>query len=151
MSSDEFRLEQVLDHARRQEEQKQIELKTLSEEERRLREQLIGLREKEELQVRSLSQRSREGAIEPAAIDTALAYLSAIEGSISEQVDVVAEVEQRVLESREQLIAILKERQSLENLKRRQQDDAAIEERRRQSKADDDLTSSRTLRRGREA
>ena len=61
MSSDEFRLEQVLDHARRQEERKQIELKTLTEEERCLREQLIGLREKEEAQVRSLSQHSRRG------------------------------------------------------------------------------------------
>ena len=43
--SDEFRLEQVLNHARRQEEQKQLELKALSEEERRLRDQLLQLRD----------------------------------------------------------------------------------------------------------
>ena len=63
----------------------------------------------------------------------------------------VAEVERRVLESRDELIAVLKERQSLETLKRRQEDEAAIEERRRESKVDDDLTSSRTARRAREA
>ena len=148
--SNEFRLEQVLRHTLRQEEQKQLELRTLTEEERRLLEQLAQLREKEHHQLRTLSERSRERSIDPAELGATLAYLSAIEGSIDEQLDVVADVESKVLDSREQLIEILKEKQSLENLKQRQLDEAASEADRRASREMDDITSARFVRRARE-
>ncbi len=149
--SNEFRLEQVLRHTLRQEEQKQLQLRTLTEEERRLREQLAQLREKEDQQLRALSGRSRGRSIDLAELDATLAYLSAIEGSIGEQLDVVADVESKVLDSREQLIEILREKQSLENLKQRQLDAAASEADRRESKEMDDMTSARFVRRAREA
>ncbi len=123
--SNEFRLEQVLRHTLRQEEQKQLELRTLTEEERRLHEQLAQLREQAEQQLHALSERSRDRSIDPAELDATFAYLSAIEGSIGEQLDVMADVESKVLDSRDQLIEILKEKQSLENLKQRQLDSAA--------------------------
>ena len=148
--SNEFRLEQVLRHTLRQEEQKQLELRTLTEEERRLLEQLAQLREKEHQQLRTLSERGRERSIDPAELGATLAYLSAIEGSIDEQLDVVADVESKVLDSREQLIEILKEKQSLENLKQRQLDEAASEADRRASREMDDITSARFVRRARE-
>ncbi len=149
--SNKFRLEQVLRHTLRQEEQKQLELRTLTEEERRLHDQLAQLREKEDQQLRTLSERSRDRSIDPVALDATLAYLSAIEGSIGEQLDVVADVESKVLDSREQLIEILKEKQSLENLKQRQLDAAASEADLRESKEMDDITSARFVRRAREA
>lgn len=149
--SNEFRLEQVLRHTLRQEEQKQLELRTLTEEERRLHQQLAQLREKEDQQLRALSERSRGRSIDLAELDATLAYLSAIEGSIGEQLDVVADVESKVLDSREQLIEILREKQSLENLKQRQLDAAASEANRRESKEMDDMTSARFVRRAREA
>ncbi len=149
--SNKFRLEQVLRHTLRQEEQKQQELRTLTEEERRLQEQLAQLREKEDQQLRTLSERSRDRSIDLAELDATLAYLSAIEGSIGEQLDVVADVESKVLDSREQLIEILKEKQSLENLKQRQLDAASSEADRRESKEMDDITSARFVRRAREA
>ena len=149
--SNKFRLEQVLRHTLRQEEQKQLELRTLTEEERRLHEQLAQLREKEDQQLRTLSERSRDRSIDLAELDATLAYLSAIEGSIGEQLDVVADVESKVLDSREQLIEILKEKQSLENLKQRQLDAAASEADRRESREMDDNTSARFVRRAREA
>ncbi len=149
--SNKFRLEQVLRHTLRQEEQKQLELRTLTEEERRLHEQLAQLREKEDQQLRALSERSQGRSIDLAELDATLAYLAAIEGSIGEQLDVVADVESKVLDSREQLIEILKEKQSLENLKQRQLDAAASEAGRRESREMDDMTSARFVRRAREA
>lgn len=148
---DEFRLEQVLEFRRRQEERQHLELKVLSEEERRLSGQLADLRAKEDQQLLTLAERSRSGLIEPTEFDAALAYLDAIEGSIDEQIDVVAQVQAKVLESREALIDILREKQVLENLKQRQAAAAAQEANRRESKATDDITSARFVRRAREA
>ncbi len=145
--SDEFRLEQVLNHARRQEEQKQLELKVLSEEERRLRDQLLQLRDQEQQQLSAIAGRDREGVIEPTEIDAALLYLSSIVGSITDHLDVVAAVEARVLESRDQLVEILREKQSLEKLKRRQAAEAALRENCREAKDADDMTSARFQRR----
>lgn len=151
MPAPEFRLEEVLRRARQQEEQKQLELKTLTDEQRRLNERLAGLHEKEEHQLRTMAARYRAGGIEPAEIDAALTYLSSIELSITDHLDVAAGVQARVLESRDQLIEILREKQSLQNLKRRHQDAAAIEDGRREAKADDDMTSVRFARRAKEA
>ena len=141
----------MLRHASRQEERKQLELTTLAEEERRLREQLSQLRDKEQQQLRALPDRSRDGAIDPADLGAAVAYLGSIEGSIAEQMDVVSEVETRVLESREQLIEILREKQSLEKLKQRQADEAAAEEKHREAKSADEMTAARFQRRAQEA
>ncbi len=149
--SDEFRLEQVLEFRRRQEERKHLELKVLSEEERRLFGQLADLRAKEDQQLLTLAERSRSGPIEPTEFDAALAYLDAIEGSIDEQIDIVAQVQAKVLESREALIDILRDKQALEHLKQRQAEAATQEEGRRESKASDDMTSARFVRRAREA
>ena len=63
----------------------------------------------------------------------------------------MADVESKVLDSREQLIEILKEKQMLEKLKQRQLDAAASEADRRASKEMDDITSARFVRRAREA
>ena len=150
MSSSEFRLEQVLQHAQRQEEQKQLELKSLAGEERRLREQLASLRDRERAQIRSLTDGSRDGPIDAAEIDAALAYLAAIAGRIGEQLGAVEGVETRVTESREQLVELLKETRALENLKQQAAEQAAAEEQRREARATDDLTSARFARRARE-
>ena len=52
-----------------------------------------------------------------------------------------------MLESRDQLVEILREKQSLEKLKRRQAAEAALRENRREAKDADDMTSARFQRR----
>lgn len=150
MSASEFRLEQVLRHAQRQEEQKQLELKSLAGEERRLRDQLASLRDRERAQIRSLIDGGRDGPIDPAEMDDALAYLDAIAGRIGERLGAVEGVKTRVTESREQLVELLKETRTLENLKQQAAAEAAADERRREARATDDLTSARFARRRRE-
>lgn len=146
-----FRLEQVLKHASRREEQAQMRLGTAAAEERTLREQLGRLREHEQAQLRSLAESGRQGAISPAKLDAGQQYLTVIEGSITQQLDVVDEVQARVLETREQLVAILQEKRSLENLKRKQLARAVIELDRREAREADDMTATRFVRRAREA
>jgi flagellar export protein FliJ len=141
-----FQLDQVLEHARRREEQQQLHLKTLADEERRLRGQLEALRDKAATQARLLSERARVGAINPAELSAALGYLDALSASIAGQQGLVASCAARVLETREQLVAILQEKQSLETLKRKHDEAERRDASRLEAKALDDLTSTRFVR-----
>lgn len=111
-----FRLQQVLDHKRRQEEAKTLELATLNAEQRRTRDDLLTLREKEEAQLHSLQEIARAGALDPSRLEAALGYLDAIEASITRQTELVQALDGRVVEGRGELISILKEKQLLEKL-----------------------------------
>lgn len=150
-SRDHFRLGQVLRLKRRQEEQKQLELMTLSEEEQRLRSQLDSLQAKEEQQLRSISDVRNNGALDPAELAASIAYLDSVGEAIGEQLGLVASLEQRVLDSREQLLSILTEKRSLETLERKQAEAAAREASRREAKTVDDIYGARFARRAKEA
>jgi flagellar export protein FliJ len=143
-----FRLQQVLDHKRRQEEEKTLELATLTAEQRRSESELRQLRDKEEAQLQALQDIARVGAIDPSRLDSALWYLDAIEGSISRQLELVASLEEKVLESRDALIAILKEKQLLEKLEERQASAAREVEQRLEGNQLDEIAAQRFLRRG---
>ncbi len=80
-----FRLQQVLDLKRRQEEEKTLELATLTAEQRRCELALRELREKEEEQLQALQDVARSRAIDPSRLDAALTYLDALEDSIARQ------------------------------------------------------------------
>ena len=148
---DHFRLGQVLRLKRRQEEQQQLELKTLSEEELRLRSQLDSLRAKEAQQLRSIVHDRNNGALDPAELAASVAYLDSVGEVIDEQVGLVASIEQQVLDSREQLLSILSEKRSLETLERKQAEAAAREANRREAKTVDDIYGARFARRAKEA
>ncbi len=148
---DHFRLGQVLRLKRRQEEQQQLELKTLSDEEQRLRSQLDSLRAREEQQLRSVVDVRNHGAIDPAELAASVAYLDSVGEAINEQLGLVASVEQQVLDSREQLLSILTEKRSLETLERKQAEAAAREASRREAKTVDDIYGARFARRAKEA
>ena len=145
--SGKFRLQQVLDHKRRQEEEKTLELATLTAEQRRSEDTLRILREKEEAQLIALQQVARAGAIDPTHLDAALGYLDAIEGSISKQTELVALIEGRVLESRDALIEILKEKQLLEKLEQQHAAEQQAAETHRENGRLDDIAAQRYIRR----
>ena len=150
-SRNHFRLGQVLRLKRRQEEQQQLELKTLSEEEQRLLSQLDSLRTKEAQQLRSISDIRHDGALDPAELVTSIAYLDSVGEAISEQLGLVASLERQVLDSRDQLLSILTEKRSLETLERKQAEAAAREASRREAKTVDDIYGARFARRAKEA
>jgi flagellar export protein FliJ len=141
-----FRLQQVLDHKRRQEEEKTLELATLTAEHHRSETELRQLREKEEAQLQALQDVARARAIDPSRLDAALSYLDALEGSISRQVELVQSIEERVLESRGGLVEILKEKQLLEKLEQQQAAEARGVERRHEGNQLDEIAAQRFLR-----
>lgn len=151
MPRDEFRLSQVLRLKRREEEQKQLELAALAGEERRLRGRLTSLRERGHAQQRAVTDLRRGGAIDPRELRSALAYLESLQAEVDSHAELVTSVEVRVLQSRDQLIAILKEKQSLETLRRKHEASVEREEALRESRAVDELNSQRFLRRARGA
>ncbi|MQA00595.1 MAG: flagellar export protein FliJ [Dehalococcoidia bacterium] len=145
-----FRLQQVLDHKRREEEAKTLELASLAAEQRRLEDDLHRLREQEEQQLASLSAVGQTGAIDASRVDRALSYLDAIEASISKQLAHVAALESRVSASREALVGILKEKQLLERLREQHAGEAREAQQRRETDQSDEMASQRHIRRTRE-
>jgi flagellar export protein FliJ len=143
-----FRLQQVLEHKRRQEEAKTLELATLSAEQRRSHDDLRGLRDKEEAQLHALQESARAGAIDPRRLDSALGYLDSIEASIARQSELVSELAERVLEGRGELIAILKEKQLLEKLEQQHAADQRGVANRRENGQFDEIAAQRYIRRG---
>jgi flagellar export protein FliJ len=143
-----FRLQQVLDHKRRLEEAKTLELATLTAEQRSCQAQLERLREQEEVQLAALQEVAKASAVDPARLDAALAYLDSIEGSIARQMALAASLQEKVLESRDELVAILKEKQLLEKLQSQQETSERGEAQRREGNESDDLTSRRFLHEG---
>lgn len=144
---EEFRLEQVLQHTMRREEQEQVALSAVSREEQRQRERLERMRERLARQLRFVAEQTARSALDPAGAESAQRYLGTLEDSIDAQADIVSQMESRVLESRDQLVDTLKEKQSLEHLKQQQLAREAIEAARREAKAMDDITSARFARR----
>jgi flagellar export protein FliJ len=140
-----FRLQQVLEHKRRLEEAKTLELATLTAEQRRCRADLDALREKEEAQLAALQEIAKAGAVDPARLDAALAYLDNLEGSISRQAELADALEAKVLESRDELVGILKEKQMLERLQEEHAETARGDAQRREGAESDDLATRRFL------
>ena len=140
-----FRLQQVLEHKRGQEEAKTLELATLAAEHRRTQDDLRALREKQVAQLRAL-QGAKAGAIDPSGLEAALGYLDAIEGWIVRQTELVTAIEDRVLGCRGELIAILKEKQLLEKLEHQHATEQRGAETRRENGQIDEIAAQRFAR-----
>lgn len=128
-----------------------MEHNTAATEERQLREQIARLREQEQAQLRALSEGATSGAIAPRQQAQAMQYLNHLGGSIDAQLDVMAQVQAHVLETREALITVLREKKTLEKLKQNQLAEQASERDRREANATDDMTAARFARRAKEA
>lgn len=128
-----------------------MEHNTAATEERQLREQIARLREQEQAQLRALSEGATSGAIAPRQQAQAMQYLNHLGGSIDAQLDVMAQVQAHVLETREALITVLREKKTLEKLKQNQLAEQASERDRREANAADDMTAARFARRAKEA
>ncbi len=139
-------LDSVLRLKQREEERKTLELATIAEEERRVREALRLLREKHHAQVRQIAEATAR-SIDPMQLEGSRAYLSSLDGSIDAQRTHLVAVEDRVLESKDQLIEILKERKSLEMLEERQMAEERAEDGLRERNQNDEMNTQRYVRR----
>lgn len=145
-----FRLDQVLRHEQQQEEIKQRELSALAQQ-RRLAHEALQTLVRQSHELRDSFSGRRAGQVDAAELEATGTYLEAIAESIRTHEDVMRQLEEQVLGSREELVGILKRRQMLERLRDRQAAEHAVEDGRREQRESDDLTSGRTLRQSREA
>lgn len=147
MSNPPFRFETLLDFARQREEQQTLELAAYSSDERRLRETVASLQEQQEQQTRALAEQASAGLFDPDEYRSARAYLDRILEEIEQQSAALDEASQRVVESRDRLLEVLKEKRSLERLRERDDAAAAVEESRREAGRADDQNTARYARR----
>ena len=97
-------LDSVLRLKQREEERKTIELATIAKEERGTRDALQLLHEKHHAQLRQLAEAAAR-SIDPMRLEASRAYLYSLDGSIDLQRTHLVAVEQRVLESKDELRA----------------------------------------------
>lgn len=139
-------LDSVLRLKQREEERKTIELATIAEEERHVRDELQLLREKHHAQLSQIAEAAAR-AIDPMELEASRAYLHSLDGSIDVQRTHLVAVEQRVLESKDQLIEILKERKALEMLEERHVTEERAEDGLRERNQNDEMNTQRYVRR----
>ena len=146
----EFRLVQVLERERQQEELKQRELSSLAQQRRGAQEALQALlRQAQEL--RETMARRRRERIDAAQLDQARSYLDSMAESIRQQEDVMRALEEQVLSSREALVETLRRKRMLERLQGRHEAEVSADEQRREGLAADELTAVRRAWQTREA
>lgn len=144
-----FRLAQLLDLARRNEEAKAIALATLDAERRHGEAALAQLQAREAAQLASLAG-ARTGDLDPAHAVTARRYLASLERLIEEQRQRVDAVSALLEEAREALLAATREKRLLERMEERFDDRVAAETSRRERVTADELAGQRFQRLRRE-
>jgi flagellar export protein FliJ len=144
----EFRLEQVLDLRRRAEEQQQLALHARIEEEARLRAELDDLVARREARIASLTAQRRRGPVDPKMLEATLNYVESVEIAIQQQNAEITAAQGRVEGQREALVAAMRDRQALEQLRDQHNAAAHRETDRREAKEVDDIVSARFARRG---
>ena len=129
------------------EEQQTLLLASLDAQYRAVRAALEALRREEDEQLRRIAELAQGGRLDAEQYRTAISYLGRLEGSIGEQSDALAAAEQRVLESRDARLGILKEKRSLERLHERRDAETDLADGRREARQMDEITSARHVRR----
>jgi flagellar protein FliJ len=138
-----FRLGQVLDHKRRLEEQRELELQRLVAAEAQLRGELEDLHVRLDSQLGDVAERARAGVVDAAELEAASRYVNRLEGLMEQQRALLADSAAGVAVSRDALVLALQERRALELLQERQDSAARRESNRREERAVDDLNAAR--------
>lgn len=142
-----FRLQALLEHKQRLEEQQMLVLAERDGERRRACDVLETLREAEAAHLQHLDTLASRRDVDACEQRDAVAYLARLEASITLQREVIAEAEGRVQEARDGLVEILKEKSALDRLREQHVLDEVREEGRREARVVDEITSARYARR----
>ena len=143
MTAHGFRLGQVLEHKRRIEEQRQLELQRVVAEQERLSAELRSLQHQLESQIANPSQGWQRAPVNAGKLEAASRYATRLQSLIDQQHALLDEATREVVERRSALMLALQERRSLELLQERQEAAARMEEQRREERVVDELNTAR--------
>jgi flagellar FliJ protein len=140
-----FRLQPVLERAQRREQQRQLELAHLQGELSAHQELLRALRDERSVWLCQLLD-YQQRAFDIGEVRRRRAHLDSLADAIEDQRSVVRTLAQRVEDAQAAVVAAMRERQMLENLRDRRRAEHMLDNRRRETKLLDDLTTPRFAR-----
>lgn len=141
-----FRLEVVLEHKQRLEDQAQLELAKAQALQVREEQRLQELLDSETAAFAELERQRFMGRLDIEALQMGMTYLDVLKTQILRQSQVVERVRRNTDAKREQLVGFMQERKALEQLRDRQKKDFIREENRREAIESDDMVVMRYAR-----
>jgi len=144
-----FRLQTLLKHKERQEKSLQLDLAALREAHRQECLVLTALEEEQKAQQRLLRERQTMGRLDIPAIGLILGYMELLQAKEASQRDAIAILEQKIERRREELVAVMRERKTIEKLRERQYESYLLDQKRLESKVTDEISMSQYNRRAR--
>jgi flagellar protein FliJ len=141
-----FRLQTVLDHKKRLEELAQVEHARAQAAQVREEGALQSLTDAESNGFAELERQRHTGRLDIESLQLGMAYLDALKVQIQRQEQVVHRVRRATAARRDQLVAAVQERKTLERLREKQHQEFLAEEARREATALDDLVIMRHTR-----
>lgn len=142
MSTKGFRLGQVLEHRRRVEEQRELELQQLVSAEEAQRREVESVRARLDAHLTNADHEGARGVI-AADLDARVLYANRLQTELAQAIAQLAERASAVAAGRAALRAALQDRRALELLQERQDGAARLEADRRETRALDDLNAAR--------
>lgn len=143
MTSFRFRLQPVLDHRRRVEEQAQLEHAQAEAARQREEGALAGLRHAEESAFEELERQRFTGVLDVEALQLGMGYLDVLKLQIQRQEGIVTRVCEHVDARREHLVACMQERRVLDRLREKQLAAFSAEQNRLEAAAADEIVVMR--------
>ena len=138
-----FRLQSVLEHRLRQEEVAQVELSQAKTAQLKEENALQALHAAEAAAIAELERQRFTGRLDIEALQLGLGYLDALKGQILRQTHVVARAQQHAEAKRQELVARVQERKTLERLRERQLETFTREQNRLEAREADELVIMR--------
>lgn len=138
-----FRLQTVLEHKQRLEELAQVELAKAQAAQLKEEGVLQQLTAAETAAVAELERQRFTGKLDIEALQLGLGYMDVLKAQIQRQTQVVFRVRQQTEGKRQELVARMQERKTLEQLRQRQLDAFTLEQNRIEAREADDLVVMR--------
>ena len=138
-----FRLQPVLDHRLRQEEVAQVELAQAQTAQLKEESALQALHAAEAAAIDELERQRFTGRLDIEALQLGLGYLGVLKAQILRQTHVVARARQHTEAKRQELVARVQERKTLERLRERQLEAFTREQNRAEAREADELVIMR--------
>lgn len=138
-----FRLQPVLDHKQRQEDLAQVALAQAQTVQLKEEATLQALNQAEVAAIAELERQRFTGRLDIEALQLGLGYMDLLKAQILRQAQVVARVQQQTETKRQELVARVQERKTLEKLRERQLDAFTHEQNRIEAREADELVIMR--------
>jgi flagellar FliJ protein len=146
-----FRLQALLDYRKQLEEQEMLRLAAIEGERREAQILLDDLHVRREEQCQRLDRLAQAQPLDAYRMREAVTYLGLVDAAITQQIEVLREVEARVQAQREVLMAAVRDRRALERLREKQIADERLVADRAEARRADEMVTSRFGRFGAEA